>query len=148
MKIIPIFIMLIMSLLACKSTYLSSANLEQAKTEVRQAEKDFNDLAAKEGIAIAFYTFAAADAVINRGGKIIQGKEAIKVFYDKDSYKTAKLTWAPDFVEVSKSSDLAYTYGKFTFSGTGADGKVVSSEGIFHTVWKRQQDGKWRFVYD
>lgn len=148
MKIIPIFIMLIMSLLACKSAHLSSVNLEQAKAAVRQAEKDFNDLAASEGIATAFYTFAAEDAVINRGGKIIQGKEAIKVFYDKDSYKTAKLTWAPDFVEVSKSGDLAYTYGKFTFSGTGADGKAVSSEGIFHTVWKRQKDGKWRFVYD
>ncbi|MBK7872102.1 MAG: DUF4440 domain-containing protein [Saprospiraceae bacterium] len=123
-------------------------DLEKAKSEVWQAELDFSALASKEGIMIAFYTNAAEDAVINRGGNVIKGRDAIKAFYDKDNYKTAKLVWTPDFVDIAVSGDLAYTYGKFTFSGTGADGKEIKSEGIFHTVWKKQKDGSWKFVYD
>ena len=123
-------------------------DLEKAKAEVRQAELDFSSYAGREGIAAAFYTYAANDAVINRGGKVVEGKDAIRAFYDRDNFKTARLVWAPDFVEVAASADLAYTYGKFTFTDTGADGKEVKNEGIFHTVWKRQKDGTWKFVYD
>ncbi|MDX1939433.1 MAG: DUF4440 domain-containing protein [Saprospiraceae bacterium] len=123
-------------------------DLEKAKTEVWQAELDFSALAGREGLATAFYTNAAEDAVINRGGTVIKGRDAIKAFYDKENYKAAKLVWAPDFVDVAASGDLAYTYGKFTFTGIGVDGKELKSEGIFHSVWKKQKDGSWKFVYD
>jgi len=139
-------------LLAVGSMYAQKKSkkidLEKVKVEVRQMELDFSAYAGREGLAAAFYTYAAADAVINRGGKVVQGKDAIRAFYDRDNFKTAKLVWAPDFVDVAASGELAYTYGKFTFTGVGPDGKEISSEGIFHTVWKRQKDGTWKFVYD
>ena len=59
-----------------------------------------------------------------------------------------KLIWKPDFVDVSASGDLAYTYGAYTYSYKDSTGAIVEQGGIFHTVWKRQADGGWRFVWD
>ena len=59
-----------------------------------------------------------------------------------------KLEWKPDYIDVSISGDLGYTYGKFTFSAIDTTGKLIESEGIFHTVWKKQEDGSWKYVWD
>ncbi|MFC2138829.1 YybH family protein, partial [Bacteroidota bacterium] len=59
-----------------------------------------------------------------------------------------KLEWKPDYIDVSTSGDLGYTFGKFTFSAKDTTGKLIESEGIFHTVWKRQEDGSWKYVWD
>jgi ketosteroid isomerase-like protein len=58
------------------------------------------------------------------------------------------LKWTPDFIDVAASCDLGYTYGKYTFAVTDSTGKVNESRGYFHTVWKKQKDGNWRFVWD
>ncbi|MCX6240170.1 MAG: hypothetical protein NTY07_21955, partial [Bacteroidia bacterium] len=76
-----------------------------------------------------------------------KGKEAIRKQYASFPRK-AKLDWAPDFADVSASGDLGYTYGKYTLTSTDSIGNITQSGGIFHTVWKRQPDGQWRFVWD
>lgn len=102
-------------------------------------------MAKEEGIATAFYTFADDSAVIRRGPGVIKGKQAIKEFYEKQP-QSGELQWSPDFADVS--GDLGYTYGKFTFSLKDSTGKVNETHGIFHTVWKKQKDGSWKFVWD
>ena len=46
------------------------------------------------------------------------------------------------------SRDLGYTYGHYTFSYIDSGGNKIENKGVFHTVWKRQSDGTWRFVWD
>ena len=105
--------------------------------------------AADKGIAEAFYTFAAEDAVIKRqNDTLIMGRAAIRQYYNAPFYQSAKVEWKPDFVEVSTQGDLAYTYGKFTWSSQDSTGKVSKTSGVFHTVWQRQADGKWKYVWD
>ena len=58
------------------------------------------------------------------------------------------LVWEPDFIDVSVAGDLAYTYGKFTYTSITESGDTLTSKGIFHTVWKRQEDGSWKYVWD
>ncbi|MBI1768844.1 MAG: nuclear transport factor 2 family protein [Bacteroidetes bacterium] len=118
---------------------------EKSKAEIIQAEKDFAQSAKEKGIADAFYAFADDSAVIKRGNRIIKGKNAIKEFYEKQP-SSGELQWSPDFAEVS--GDLGYTYGPFTFSEKDSTGKVNEFKGIFHTVWKKQKDGTWKFVFD
>ena len=43
---------------------------------------------------------------------------------------------------------MAYTYGEYEFTSLDTLGKSKVSKGIFHTVWKRQGDGTWKYVYD
>jgi ketosteroid isomerase-like protein len=116
--------------------------------EIMQVEKDFNDRLSEHGIRDAFLYYADEGAVIMRNNKIIKGKADIASFYDQAAFENIKLTWSPDFVDVSASGDLAYTYGHYQFESVDSTGQKVTSEGIFHTVWKKQPEGDWKFVYD
>ena len=125
-----------------------SAEMEQWKAEVVKTENAFNELANKEGMAKAFQAFAAEEGVIKRGNEIIKGKQAIGNWYVKNGNPNATLTWEPDFVDVSRSGDMAYTYGSFVFKSVDSVGATTESKGKFHTVWKKQNDGSWKFVWD
>lgn len=122
---------------------------EKTETAVRQAEKDFETMATEKNIAEAFWYYADSNAVIKRqNDTLIQGKEGIKNYYSADYYKTASVKWSPDFVESSLDGTMAYTYGKYTWQFKDSSGKVDEFKGVFHTVWKKQSDGSWKYVWD
>ncbi|AUP78196.1 YybH family protein [Flavivirga eckloniae] len=131
---------------ACKD--FNDKKMDAWKSEVFQAEKAFNDMAQKEGLAKAFEFYAANDGVIKRNRKVIEGKRAIKKWYENDFRPNESLIWSPTFVDVSKSGDMAYTYGDFILTYPDSLGNRKESTGVFHTVWKRQEDGSWKFVWD
>ena len=133
-------------LFGCENS--SQSDIETWKTEIREAEQAFNDMAQEKGVVEAFHYFAADSGVIRRNRKIIKGKEAIKSWYENDTRPNETLTWEPTFIDVSQSGDLAYTYGDYVFTYYDSLGAKKEAKGIFHTVWKRQSDGKWRFVWD
>ncbi len=124
--------------------------IEIRKKEIIQAEADFNQMVADQGIPAAFGAFAAEDAVILRGDSLIRGKEAIKKYYDQryDGKDKVVLTWKPDYVHVAASGDLGYTYGKYNYVVTDSLGIAKTYTGTFHTVWQRQPDGTWQYVWD
>lgn len=124
--------------------------MEQWKEEIRQTEQAFSEMAQKEGIPTAFLTYADDDAVILRNDRLIKGKEALRDFYSHQTTpkEQVSLTWKPDFVNVSSSGDLGYTYGSYQYTVTDSLGNTKTAKGFFHTVWKRQVDGTWRFVWD
>lgn len=134
-------------LVACGSADHKS-RIETAKRELIRTEQDFAALAKAKGLSVAFSWYADSAAVLNRGNYVIHGKDSIRLFYLAPRYNGVILEWKPDFVEVSASADLGYTYGKFTYTTRDSTGKAISSKGIFHTVWKKQANGQWRFVWD
>jgi ketosteroid isomerase-like protein len=148
-KLLKILFLTSLALVSC-STNRKEESIEKWKNEIVATEKAFAEMAAKEGIPVAFESFAANDVVVLRSKKIIIGKEAMTQFYQKSYPSKGKetLNWKPDFVDVSSSGDLGYTYGKYTYSTTDSLGQKQEYSGIFHTVWKRQADGNWKFVWD
>ena len=131
---------------ACKE---KEDDLEEIKTSVMKAEKDFEKMAAEKGIAEAFWYYAAPDAVIKRqNDTLIKGKENIKKYYSTDFYKRASVKWTPDFIDISEEGDMAYTYGKYIWHSSDSAGSINEFAGIFHTVWKKQPDGDWKYVWD
>jgi len=136
-------------------TILSGCNSDKAKNQndlklrIMKVEKEFEAFAASNGLAEAFYKFADENAVIKRkNDTLIKGSENIRKYYRDIDLKDVVLSWTPDFVEVSKDGTLAYTYGKYSWKNKGADGKTVESKGVFHTVWKKQGNGTWKYVWD
>lgn len=124
-------------------------DLDKWKKEIVDTEHAFAEMAKTEGIPKAFLSFAADDVVLLRNNTLIKGKDDLRTSYEKSSTTGAgSLTWVPDFVDVSSSGDLGYTYGKYVYASTDSLGNSISNEGIFHTVWKRQPDGSWKFVWD
>lgn len=140
--------MLLSLLISSCSENEKDDQVKKWKQEIENTELEFADMASKEGLQKAFLSYAADDAVLNRNNTILKGKEAIKDYFENQTLSDVKLVWAPDFIEVSRSGDLGYTYGKFNFSAIDTTGNKIEAQGIFHSVWKRQADGNWRFVWD
>lgn len=122
---------------------------ETYKQEIIQTEFDFAKMVKEQGVQAGFTFFADSNAVMRRADEsLIMGKIAIEEHFGKSRYKDAILEWKADFVDVAESGDLGYTYGHYTFEAKDSTGNSVKATGTFHTVWKRQPDGSWKFVWD
>lgn len=147
------FITLMITLASCAGNdsngNTTSSQRKKAIEEIEKAEKDFAIMASDKGIAEAFWFFADSNAVLRReNDTLIQGKEAIRQYYSTPYYSQASVTWSPDFTDASEQGDFGYTYGKYTWQSKDSTGKVTEFKGVFHTVWKKQADGSWRYVWD
>lgn len=122
---------------------------EEIKNEIFLTEKAFEKMSSEKSIPEAFYYYADENAVIKReNDTLIFGKENIRNYYEKEGSNDATVNWSPDFIYVSYSGDLGYTYGKYIWRIKDGYGKILENKGVFHTVWKRQKDNSWKYVWD
>ena len=122
--------------------------MEKSKREILETEKSFSKMLSEKGFAEAFYHFAAENAVLKReNDTLIWGRKAIFDYYNSKSQDAVKLEWEPDFIDVSECGTMGYTYGKYKLV-RNENNKEQSIYGIFHTVWKKQKDGSWKYVWD
>ena len=144
----PIFYALtLISLFAfsCKQ----KADTKSAKDDIFNTEKAFEKMCAEKGIAAAFEFYADENAVILReNDSLIRGKENIGKYYASKKLNGAVVKWTPDFIDVSEDATIGYTYGKYSWQQIGEKGDTIRSTGVFHTVWKKQVDGNWKYVWD
>jgi ketosteroid isomerase-like protein len=135
-------------LISCKNVQNENTLVLNNINEIFKTERAFEKMAADSGLAKAFSFFADDSVVIDRGKGLIKGKAGVREFYSDPGMAKVVLKWKPDFVEVSSSGDLGYTYGRFTHVIADSTGKITERTGVFHTVWKRQKDGSWKYVWD
>ncbi|MHB1048693.1 MAG: YybH family protein [Bacteroidota bacterium] len=122
---------------------------EAVKQEIMETEKAFEAMAAEKGIAEAFSFFAAENGVVKRqNDTLIAGKQNIFRYYENEQMKRAKVQWTPDVIEVSDDGSMASTYGKYLWQIPAENGDTAEYRGVFHTVWKKQPDGEWRYIWD
>jgi ketosteroid isomerase-like protein len=146
-SILSVAVVCFIVLLSCHSK--EGDKSAQAKKEITQAEKDFEQMAADKGIAEAFSFYADSNATIKRSNdSLVHGKGDIRVLFSGDYFKKATVKWSPDFVDAAKSGDLGYDFGHYTWQSKDSTGKIQENSGVFHTVWKKQPDGSWKFVWD
>ena len=120
-----------------------ATNDSAAIATVRTADLDFSARSQKYGAEQAFREFAAAD-----GAQIGTARSEITCGRDAVAQSVAPLgpgalIWAPRVADAAPSGDLAFTSGDAIIH-IGKD----TSYSNYLTVWKRQADGKWRFVAD
>lgn len=114
---------------------------DELRDQVRKTEIDFAKTMADRNHAV-FVAFLAEETVFfgpagPRRGKA-QVAEAWKPYYDG---KEAPFSWAPESVEVLGSGTLGFSSGP-VWSPAGR------RIGTFHSVWRREGDGRWRIVLD
>ena len=127
----------------------NAADINELKEKIVKIEKEFETTVKEKGIQEAFYEYADSNAVIKReDDRLIKGKELIKLYYQNPAYLKDSVSWKPDFVEVSDDGTLAYTYGIYVWKVKDSVGKETIYKGVFHTVWKKQTDGTWKYVWD
>jgi ketosteroid isomerase-like protein len=124
-------------------------NLTYIKLQIVKTEKDFEKIVKEKGAAEGFYQFADSNAVIKREhDTLIIGRNNIKNYYSKPNFENATVTWSPDAVIVSDGGDMASSYGKYVWTSKDTSGKEQVLKGVFHTVWKKQKDGSWKYIWD
>lgn len=125
------------------------ADKTKAENEIRQTERKFQQMTAEKGVTEAFYYFADDHAVILReNDTLIKGKDNIRHYYKKKNLTNASVDWTPDYIEVSECGTLGYTYGRYTWKMRKESGETIEYQGVFHTVWKKQADKSWKYVWD
>jgi ketosteroid isomerase-like protein len=78
---------------------------------------------------------------------IATGKDAIAKVIASD-FVHDDITWHANKVGVARSGDLGYTSGTTEMNLKDASGKTVAYKGKYLTVWKKQEDGSWKVLYD
>lgn len=102
------------------------------------AEREFAADAAVRGWAAAFRRYAAPDAT-TLSPEPVNAQENLAQF-EGDGETT--LDWRPAYAGVSRSGDFGFTTGPFQFRGR--EGIVAH----YFTVWRRQPDGSWKWIFD
>jgi len=115
---------------------------------VLDADRAFAAAAKQNGARAAFVEFAAPDAIMFRQGVgPVKGIAAIGQAFA--SPETATAAWEPEGGEIAASGDLAYTWGYFAWTAVaGPNVGKPPATGNYVSIWRKQPDGRWKWVID
>jgi len=124
----------------------ASTALADLADDVRCREIGFSQSVENQDID-AFRSFIDADArfvgpSIRHG--VDQVAEAWSVFFTENG---PTIKWRPQIVEVLENGTLALSRGPYR-SMSVEDGNNVERWGTFNSVWRLNEDGRWRVVFD
>ncbi|MBO9559319.1 MAG: DUF4440 domain-containing protein [Caulobacter sp.] len=104
--------------------------------EIEKAERAFAADGAALGVRDSFLKHMADDAIVFRAGPV-----SAKALYEKRPSSTKpKLEWWPQKVVIARSGDLGLSVGPWAIDGKGG--------GYYATIWRKQPDGQWKWIYD
>ena len=126
-------------------------SLEGLKEELLDIDRAFSKASVEQGQGKAFIEYMASEAVIYpMVGAPIQGKADFSKIITAASSGApeSRLEWEPLFADISLSGDLGYTLGSYIATVFQSEGDPLVRHGHYVTVWKKQSDGNWKFVFD
>jgi len=131
------------ALILCSCIQQQADMREKSKQEIMDADRAMSVLAAKEGFHQALLTYADDSVIKPKEGEFpVIGKSALETSWAKAT-ETKNITWEPFRAEAARSGDLGYSIGNWKFVM-----KDTTLFGNYYTIWKKQSDGKWKFVFD
>ncbi len=116
---------------------------ELALQEIQQADIDFANFSKEHGMRKAFLEYIDDDGIMMRDNSLpLIGAHAIDYITSMND-SSVLLTWEPRGGDVAASGDLGYTFGIYEMKDS-----ANIQKGTYVTIWKKQPDGKWKFVLD
>ncbi len=108
------------------------------------ADIAFSDYSVTHGIQKAFIEFADDSVILLKPNRMpIVGKLSLIKSYEGKSDTGIVLVWKPAKAIIAESGELGYTYGFWTFIA-----KSDTSQGTYMTVWKKDSNGRWKYIAD
>lgn len=124
------------SLIAAAFLTASPAIAETDPSAVVAAERAFAADGLALGIKQSFLKHSTPDAILFAPDPV----KAHDLLAARPDEKGPPLVWWPLWAGIARSGDLGFTTGPSTFGG--------KENGWYFTVWARQPDGAWKWVYD
>lgn len=103
------------------------------------AERAFAARAGEVGWVPAFREFVAPDGQLGQANGYANAPEQLAATEDDGN---RNLLWWPEFAGISRSGDFGFTTGVVSFDD------AHTPRGHYFTVWRRQADGAWKWIYD
>ena len=126
---------------------VTSNTMADAADDVRAQEIRFSQSVETRN-AESFKEFIDADARFVGDG-VDRGPEAVatawSAFFTEDG---PRIKWRPQIVEVLEDGTLALSRGLYKMSVSDDAGTVSEHWGTFNSVWRLQEDGSWKVVFD
>jgi len=120
-------------------------NTVSEKILLLQTDEAFSDMSVKKGMKAAVIEYIDSNGVLLKPNNLpIVGASAIDYLIEQNDAGYT-LNWQPQKAFVSKSADFGYTYGIYALHPTEID---TIFYGTYVSIWKKQGDGKWKFVLD
>lgn len=137
--------LLILMVTGCRQTVEKKPSIVDEKIALMKTDKAFSDMSMAKGMKAAFIEFIDSNGVLLRSGHLpIIGAAAIDFLLEQDD-SSYSMSWQPKSAFVSQSADLGYTYGIYAVQPTSIDTIMY---GTYVSIWKKQADGRWKFVLD
>ena len=108
-------------------------------SQVVAAERAFAADGLTLGVDGSFLKWSTGDAVMIVGGAPQRAHELFDPNASVDA-SAPPLEWWPNWAGIAKSGDLGFTTGGVAVGGVRT--------GHYFTIWQRQADGTWKWVYD
>jgi ketosteroid isomerase-like protein len=132
--------------------FLFSCKLDKKKKDMGtdrlnmlEADRSFSRLSEEKGMKTAFIEYIDSNGVLLRPNEVpVIGADAIDYLIQLNDSNYV-LTWHPKTGIVAQSGELGYTYGIYTLKPSEKDTLLY---GTYVTIWKKQSDGRWKFVLD
>ena len=138
---------LALTIIGCLTGCGKTLKTQNDKDSLLNIDRQFSKLSAEKGIYTAFDTFMADSAIMYReNGLPMKGRTEIRDILSKDVGGT--LLWEPFFADIASSGNPGYTLGEYEHSFTDSTGQKQSAFGNYVTIWRKQADGNWKFVFD
>ncbi len=135
------FAIFCLSLAGCNEP--KKKNISAGKSEVIKTDEAFSNMSRQNGMKKAFIEYIDNEGILLRPNHPpIIGADAIE-FLSQANDTAYTLTWKPSGGEVSAAGDLGFTYGIYTLSLPD-----TTLYGTYVSIWKKQEDDKWKFVLD
>jgi ketosteroid isomerase-like protein len=110
------------------------------------ADSNFAEASSLFGAARGFGDAIADNGVVFGGSEILAGARDVREFFE--SRRGVSMSWHPMFAMAAASGDLGFTIGESVSTSRGPSGAAVQRFTKYITVWRRQPNGRWKFVVD
>jgi uncharacterized protein (TIGR02246 family) len=124
-------------------------NLEPDVKSIRELEDKAREAAKAKDLDLYISFYADNAVLLWPGVPMVIGRAAIRKFMRAFlSMPDFSLSFETAHIEVSRSGDLAYTYGTNKVTLVDPNGKKMKDSGKYLTVYRKQSDGTWQVVAD
>lgn len=131
---------------ACSQTHKpEQPDLLGEKMALLQTDRAFSALCLEKGIKAAYLEYIDSNGVLLRPDRLpIVGANAID-FIIAQNDTGYQLNWRPESAFISAAADMGYIYGVYALHPSVQDTVIY---GTYVSIWKKQANGKWKFVLD
>ena len=113
------------------------------KAEIMDADRAFSKLSEQKGLKVAFIEYIDSNGVLLRPNTVPLVEGNAVDFISRSNDTAFKMTWEPKSASIAASGELGYSYGIYSLKQNDEDSIRY---GTYITIWKKQPNGRWKFV--